>query len=133
MDDGALRRRRQYSDISGSLAIAAATDDQTLVTGRINYSIWIQSINVTITAGSAGKTWTFKDSAGTPILITPAVDVSVGGQANYDFGSTGVQLTQDKNFLLDVSAAGAVGQVTWEGYQRLNTTINENSTANTAN
>jgi hypothetical protein len=133
MDDGALRRRRQYSDISGSKAIAVGTGTTTLQAGRTNYSTWIQSINVTITVGAAGKTWVFEDSSGTPITITPVLDVSGAGQFNFDFGSTGVQLTQDKDFLVLMSAAGAIGQITWEGYSRLNTTINENLTANTAN
>lgn len=133
MTDGYALKRRQYSDISSSLAVAAATDDTTLVTGRTNFSIWLQRLVVVVTTASAGKTWLFKDSAGTPIPLTPVIDVSAAGRFEYDFTGLGVQLTQNKDFVLDVSAAGAVGQVVWEGYLKLNTTINLNSTANTAN
>ena len=120
MSDAYLRQREFFQNISGSLSVATATDDTTLVTnGRSSDTIFIQKIHVQVTAVSSSKTWTFKDSAGTPVLTAAAIDAGTLGHTDMDFGADGVPLTEGKNFLLDVSAAGAAGQITWEGYQKL--------------
>lgn len=114
------RNRVFFQDISGSLSVVAATDDTTLVTNpRTADTIFLQKLHIEITAGSAAKTWTFKDSAGTPVNMVPTVDASVVAHFDFDFGPRGVPLTEGKNFLLDVSAAGAAGWISWEGYQKL--------------
>lgn len=108
-----------YQDISNSQAVAAGTGDTTLVTAKANHTIHIQKVHIEITTGSAGKTWTFEDSAATPVVIVSAVDAASVAHFDFDFGPKGVPLTEAKNFVLNVSAAGAVGWVTWEGYQKL--------------
>ena len=114
------RKRIIYQDISGSLSVTTATDDTTLVTARnANYTIYIQKIFAQVTAASA-TTWTLKDSAGTPVSITGALSTaSAPVSFNIDFGDNGVALSAGKNFLLDVGATGAAGQIVWEGYMRL--------------
>lgn len=113
------RNRVYYQDISGTLSVVAATDDTTLVTnGKVNDSIFIQKLHIEVTAGAAGRTWTFKDSAGTPVNIVPSVDASAIAHFDFDFGPNGVPCTAAKDFLLDVSSAGAAGWISWEGYQK---------------
>lgn len=115
-----FRNRHFFQKISGNLNVLTTTDDTTLVTNpRAADTIFIQKIHVEITFGSAAKTWTFKDSAGTPVLIVPSIDASAIAKFDFDFGPDGVPCTEGKNFLLDVSAAGAGGWITWEGYQKL--------------
>lgn len=117
------RKRTFYQSINAAFNILAATDDTTLVTVRnANHTLFLQKLHVEITASSAGKTWTFKDSAGTPILLVPSIDAGAIAHFDFDFGPDGIPLTQGKNFLLDVSAAGAGGWITWEGYQKLTAT-----------
>jgi len=113
------QRLKWWQNISGSLQVGAATDDTTLVTARDAFhTIFIQKITWTITTVSAGKTWTFKDSAGTPVPIKNGIPTDVLMQDSVDFGPDGYALSQGKNFLLDVSAAGAAGTITWTGYMK---------------
>lgn len=117
--DGYRHYRRVYEDVSGAFNVVAATDDTTLKSVRTNHTIYLQKLHVEITAGSAGKTWTIKDSAGTPVLLVPSLDASTIAHYDFDFGPHGIPLTAAKDLLLDVSAAGAVGWVSWEAYQKL--------------
>lgn len=115
------RKRIQFKDVSGDLTVASATDDTTLVTVRnAVHQVFIQKIHVQITTASSGKTWAFKDSAGTPVIVSGLLATDVA-PATYDidFGPVGVALTVGKNFLFDVSATGAVGRISWEAYERL--------------
>jgi hypothetical protein len=106
--------------------VAAATDDSTLISVKsANHRLYIQKITVGITTYSA-KTWTFTDSAGTPVPIwhisIPAAAVALPSESNgmvIDFGPTGLALTLGKNLLLDVSAAGAAGAIHIEAYEKL--------------
>lgn len=116
--------RSFFQDISNSFSAVAATDDTTLVTVRnSSHTLYIQKLHIEITGASAGKTWTFKDSAGTPVNIVPSIDTTNIAHFDFDFGARGVPCTEGKNFLLDVSAAGAAGWITWEGYSRLTSAV----------
>jgi len=120
MSDSTLRKRQFFHDISGNLVATAATGDTTLVTVKsANHTIYIQRIIAYITTDAA-QSWAFTDSAGTPIVVA-RVTTSPGVDTRWDFpfGDTGMPLTQGKNFLLDVSAAGLAGNIEWEGYQVL--------------
>lgn len=113
------RARSFYRNASGTLNVLTATDDTTLITHFTNHTIFLQKLHLEVTAGAVGKTWTFRDSAGTPILLTPAIDASANTHYDFDFGPHGIPLTEEKDFILDVSATGAGGWVTWEAYQKL--------------
>jgi len=118
--------RRQYSDKTMDATILAATDDQTLITAKsAGHTIYVQKITVEITTYSA-KTWLFKDSSGTPVEVKlisiPAAAVALPSESNSmvaDFGPKGLALTEGKNLLLDVSAAGAAGRIHVEAYEKL--------------
>lgn len=116
-----------YSSKNTDLTVLAATDDTTMITPKsANHQIFIQKISVAITTYAA-KTWTFTDSAGTPVPIgfisIPAAAVALASESNnytiFDFGPAGTPLTKGKNFVLDVSATGAAGVVHVEAYERL--------------
>ena len=109
-----------YQNISGQQVVGTGTGDTTLVTGKTNYTIFIQKYSVTITTSSAAITWSLEDSASTPVSISGSLPASVApAEFEQDYGPEGVALTADKNFVLNVSAAGAAGHVTWTGYLKL--------------
>jgi len=117
--------RRHYERIDADLVVATGNaGPSTLKTVRnANYTIYVQKIKVSVTTFSA-KTWTFKDSAGTPVpgavISVPASEATVPGIQDYefDFGAAGYPLTQGKDLVLAYSAAGAAGIVHVEAYQR---------------
>lgn len=120
--------RKHFQDISGSLNVGAATDDTTLVTVRdADHTIYIQVIHVQFTNSNAA-TWSFEDSAGSPIQVAATAAAVAGTHSDYDFGPVGIPLTAGKNFVLNVSATGASGRVTWEGYHRIATVTPVGST-----
>lgn len=117
--------RRHYERIDADLVVAAGdAGPSTLKAVRnANYTIFVQKIKVSVTTFSA-KTWTFKDSAGTPVpgavISTTAPEATVPGIQDYefDFGAAGYPLTQGKDLAVAYSAAGAAGIVHVEAYQR---------------
>lgn len=121
--------RTYYQDISGNLAVAAATGDTTLVTARnANSTIYIQRIIVYVTTDAA-QSASFVDSNGTPKKLAE-VTTSPGDETrwDFDFGDAGVPLTEGKNFVLDVSAAGLAGNVIWYGYSKISSAVAAGST-----
>jgi hypothetical protein len=112
------RRRTFYQDISSKLFVAAATTTSTLVTGKTPDTIYIQKIHIEVTAGSAGKTWSIQDNNGAAVTIIPPVDVSAVAHYDFDAGPEGIPITEGKNLVLTISAAGAAGWVSWEGYSK---------------
>lgn len=128
--------QRQYTDKSTDLNVLAATDDTTLITAKsVAHQIFVQKISVNISTYSA-KTWQFEDSAGTAVPIAnlsiPAAAVALNSESStivYDFGPKGFPLTVGKNLVLNVSAAGAAGQIHVEAYEKLGSVINHLSGA----
>lgn len=114
--------RQHFQDISGALDVLAADGDATLVTGRAGQTIYIQRVIAYITTDAA-VSWVFTDSNGTPKKVCE-VTVSPGDETrwDFDFGPLGRPLTEGKNFLLDVSAAGLAGHIEWYGYMRKSST-----------
>lgn len=122
MSKSASGYRSYHRDISGKLIVTAATDDTTLVTARsTGHTLYIQRIIVYITTDAA-QSMSFVDSNGTPYKIAE-VTTSPGDETrwDFDFGDEGIALTEGKNFVMDVSAAGLAGTVRWEGYTRITT------------
>lgn len=112
--------RRFYQDVSGSLTVAAATGDTTLVTVKdVYHTLFIQRIVVYITTDAA-QSFAFEDS-NSPAKKVAEVTTSPGDETRWEFsfGERGVPLTEGKNFLLNVSAAGLAANIEWEGYQKL--------------
>jgi hypothetical protein len=122
MTDSYLRKRTFYQDISSALTVAVGTGDTTLVTARnANSTIYIQRVIVYVTTDAA-QSFSFEDSANTPVVVakvstSPGVDT----RWDFDFGPNGRPLTEGKNFVLNVSAAGLAGSVEWYGYSKLTT------------
>ena len=120
MSEPYRRYRTFYQDISGQLKVLATTDDTTLVTVRnANHTIYIQKIHFFVSTDAA-QSINFEDSA-SPTVIIFGIPASPGVNSTWvmDFGPMGYGLTEGKNFLMDVSAIGVAGKLTWEGYQKL--------------
>jgi hypothetical protein len=116
--------RTTYRDISGALALTAATGDTTLVSNAsanglgTGWTLFIQRIIVWVSTDAA-QSMSFEDDNGTPRQIAE-VTTSPGDSTRWDFdyGDRGVPLTEAKDFELNVSAAGLAGMIVWEGYAR---------------
>lgn len=109
----------RFQDISGTASLAAAGGDATLVTNpNTAYSIFIQRISVVVTTDAA-QSASFEDSNSTPV-VAGRVNTSpgLGYKEVADHGPQGLQLTEGKNFVLNVSAAGLGMDIHWEGYMR---------------
>lgn len=123
MDAYAIKRK-QNTDVSGKLVATTATDDTTLVTAKnANTTIYVQRVVVYITTDAA-QSWSFEDSNGSALKVckvttSPGVDT----RWDFDFGPTGMPLTEGKNFLLNVSAVGLAGNIEYYGYQKLSSTV----------
>lgn len=112
--------RNFYQDISGDTTLAAGGGDATLVTVKdIYHTIYIQRIVVYVDTDAA-QSMAFEDSNGTPKKIAE-VTTSPGDETRWEFfyGERGIPLTEGKNFVLNVSAAGIAADIIWEGYSKL--------------
>lgn len=116
--------RSFYQDVSGKLIVLAATDDTTLVTVRsTSHTIYVQRIIFNCTTDAA-QSMNFTDSAGTPVGFAK-VTSSPGADTrwDFDFGDEGIPLTEGKNFLMNVSAAGLAGVLKWYAYSKLTSAV----------
>ena len=125
MSDGYEKFRTFYQDFSGNQVVGTGTGDTTLKSVRnTSHTIFVQKVHVQVTGASAGKTWQLTDSASPVREVTgPFPTDTDGSHYDMDFGPEGVPLTEGKDLLLDVSAAGAAGIVTWEAYQKLTSVV----------
>ncbi len=110
--------RAQYTDISGSSALAAAGGDATLVSGKTGWTIFVQRIIAYITTDAA-QSASFEDDNSTAVQVAN-IPASPGDDTrwDFDFGARGKPLTEAKDFELNVSAAGLAMHFEWEGYMK---------------
>ena len=110
--------RSQYTNISGNGTLAAGGGDATLVSGKTGWTIYIQRIIAYITTDAA-QSASFEDDNGTPKQIAN-IPSSPGDDTrwDFDFGAAGVPLTANKDFELNVSAAGLAMHFEYEGYMK---------------
>jgi hypothetical protein len=93
--------------------------------GRVNFQIFVQKITVAFVTHADGKTITFQDTAGTPVVIGVINDktaaAGVPDVVTFDFGPHGTALTVDKGFDVVVASSGSAARVHVEGYLKLKT------------
>lgn len=120
MSKSAAGYRKHYQDISGQTTIGAADGDTTLLTARsASHTIYIQTIEVFISTDAA-QSWSFEDSASSPVALgSVPTSPGVGWRRVCDYEDSGLPLTEGKNLVLNVSAAGLAGRVKWTGYSKL--------------
>src|SRR4051812_17312010 len=98
--------QRFHTSRNFDLAVLTSTDYSSataLITARsANHTLYIQKIQISVT-DYAAKTWTFQDSAGTPVKLgsisipaTIEAHVSESGTITLDFGPAGTPLTLGK-------------------------------------
>lgn len=106
-----------YQGRSNELDFAATDGNLTLITGKTNYTVRVQSITVTIKT-SAAQAITFEDSNGTQLYVAK-IPASPGADTrwNFDFGPLGKPLTSGKNLMMDMTAGNA-GHVEVVAYLR---------------
>lgn len=106
------------------LATDTSTELNNLITPKSpNHALFIQAISFSETTESNGKSLTFQDDSGTPIVLGKYNSITLAGgvakQVYLDFGPRGYQLGTGKNFDVIVSAAGIAGALHVEAYERL--------------
>jgi len=108
----------QFKDVGGRLKLAAGDGDQTLVAcPNAYFSIFIQKIRVNVTTDAA-QSCSFEDTASTPKKLAQVIASPGLGYQEWDYGPMGFQLTEAKDFVANVSAAGLAMEIEWEGYAR---------------
>jgi hypothetical protein len=117
MAGGDYRKYRQEnSDVSAPARIntTGASGGLVLASGVASGCIFIQRASVVPTTTGA-VSWSLTDSSsGTP-AITPLISMTGSGYT-VDYGSRGVQLNTGASFQATLSATGAAGVITFEGY-----------------
>ena len=86
-------------------------------TGASNFGFHIQIIDVHVTTGASGVTWSFMDSSGSNTIFGPLAMDTAGTPFHYDFGDRGVALPTGASLQISGSASGAGALVSIEGYR----------------
>lgn len=123
-----------HKNVSTGYAFLTSTDysagnGTTKVTNPgANFTIFVQKITLSVTTDNAA-TQLFQDSAGTPVPIAMSkVSPGLGAPTVWDFGPEGVPLTEGKDLLHKMSAAGMAGYVGIQAYaKRTKAATTENS------
>lgn len=121
MSGGDYRWHRKINQgLGGTFAVgttgATGTNVVTGATGKTNFAIYVQILEVIPTTGSTGVTWNFLDSSGST-SITGLLPMDVAPNPyRFDFGDAGIQLPTGASFQFATSATGAAGTIIWEGY-----------------
>lgn len=119
MSDTPYQRKRDFHGaVSGDVRVlASSTGLIPLVPTIPQYTIFVQTIHVEVTAPTAAELWTLQDGAGVPLV--PAVSAAAVAHFDFDFGPDGVPCAVGSRFDLKITGAvGAVGWITWEGYKQ---------------
>ena len=125
--DGYLRKRQIFGNNSATQNVGTADAGPfTLITAKTNYTVFVQTVTIRVTTGSAGVTWSLADSGGTAVPVTGSVAVAnAPAEFDVDFGADGMALGAGKNLVLTLSAAGAAGSVSAEAFQKLSAVISQ--------
>ena len=118
--------QRRYSSKIADTDILVGTQNYTdVITPKsANHRIYIQKITLSITTHFDGVMTFDDDGSGPPIAVyTDEATAATTGQGHvpivWDFGPTGRPLTTGANLDITQSAAGIVGVVHIEAYERL--------------
>ena len=119
--------KRHYTDKSHDRQIVAAdtsTQHADVISPKsASHRIYIQKIILSITTHAA-QTITFRDGAGTPLVIAAHTDSATGlSVVEWDFGPKGTPLTIGEELDIILSAAGIAATVHIEAYEKLDATI----------
>lgn len=120
------RFRRIHKAVSANLTILAGVDPSAsnIIACPANHTIFIQRIVIPITTDNAA-TLTFRDNAGTPVIIAVTKASPGIGPIVHDFGADGIPLTEAKGLDLAASGAGLAGRVHVSGYAKLTAVVGD--------
>ena len=113
--------RRAHANISGSAIITTDAGGKTLVTGRANHTIHIQSAHMQVTKPAEGGSWQLIDSAHVELTGLVPTDAA-GAMFDREFGAMGSPLTEGADLVLQ-DTSRATGYLVWEGYLRPSSTM----------
>jgi hypothetical protein len=133
-----LHPQYQHTRKVTDVFVLAATDYTTpaavVSVKSANHRLYVQKISINVTTYGS-DTWTFQDSAGTPVPIAhisiPAAVVALASESGsiiFDYGPTGIALTLGKNLNMTMSGTGSAGAIHIEAYERLEGAVAQAST-----
>ena len=121
-------RAHNSSKVTDVLVLAATdyTTPTAIITVKsANHRVYVQKISVNVTTYGS-DTWTFQDSASTPVPIAfmsiPGAVVALASESGsivFDFGPKGIALTLGKNLNMTMSGTGSAGAIHVEAYEKL--------------
>lgn len=123
-------RSLYQAKVADQLVTAADSSDITLLTGRTKHTLYIQQIIVDVTTSDL-VTWSFKDSATTPVVVGKLNSgPGVGQFVIVDYGSQGRALTEGKDLIWSPSSSGMAGNIHVDAYSRPSSTMTITEMAN---
>jgi hypothetical protein len=127
MFDRYMQPKRAFSGgFSSTFELSTAAVTQTLVEVKRTTPLYepkehiirVQRVTVIVTTGAA-QTWQLR-SATTHTIITPSMSMlTAGTKFEYDFGPQGIEVDQNEDLQVLISAAGAAGIVLVEGFWQI--------------
>lgn len=99
-----------------TLLAADSNKDNCIAVKSANHQLFIQKIYYNVVTAAA-QTVTFRDDAGTPIVIG-VIPASVTTSILFDYGPRGYPLTAGKNLDI-INTAGPAGQIHIEAYEKV--------------
>lgn len=124
--------QRFYKDKTTDLNVLVGTQNYTdVITPKTaNHQIWVQKITLSITTHNASTITVDDDGSGPAIAAhtDAAAGAGVPSVVTWDFGPKGRPLTVGGNLDVTQSAAGIVGVVHIEAYEKLATPMAAGST-----
>jgi len=111
--NGAVGSQVSYTTtgVSGTAIVSGGT-------GAASGAIFIQHLELIVTTGSAGVTWSFIDSSGSQTIAGPFDMSTANTRYASDFGDAGFQLPTGASLQVSGSASGAAGNLKWIGYRK---------------
>jgi hypothetical protein len=116
------RRRIIYQDVRSTTNIVVGTSDYTLVTGKTNYTVYVQRIIAWITT-SAAQSVSFEDSSTALQIAAIPASPGAGTRWDFDFGPEGRPITTAENLVWNASGAGNVGHCEVLAYLKPNNNV----------
>lgn len=120
-----FQHTRKVTDVFVLAATDYTTATAIVSVKSANHRLYVQKISVNITTYGT-DTWTFRDSAGTPVPIghisIPGAAVALASESGsiiFDYGPTGIALTLGKNLDMIMSGTGSAGAIHVEAYEKL--------------
>src|SRR5262245_29157823 len=133
-----VQNENRHFEVDTDLDGSAQANTVLNVLRSVNERVFVQKVVFSHVTHVAGKTFTLKDTAGSPVSILAFSDLAAAAGVPdvriADFGLRGTPITLGKDLQFDANSGGAgfTGRLHIEGYQKLGSVISADKTPNSA-